>query len=250
MIYRVHVLNNYLQGGIIKVMGHDSLVSTEHYAEKPEQYFSIDRSEMLKFIPKGASRVLEVGCGQGGFGALIAATMGAEVHGVEINREAASIASSALKRVFVGPMEDVIDQLPDDFYDTVVFNDVLEHFSYPEKVLQSLRKKVVQGGVIVASIPNVRHIGNLYHLLVEKDWHYLDSGIRDRTHLRFFTEKSIRRFFYENGFKIRSLQGICPSKNLLVTLINWVTLGYFNDVRYFQFAVVAEFPLNFTPNCR
>jgi len=33
-------------------------------------------------------------------------------------------------------------------------------------------------------------------------WEYTDAGIMDRTHLRFFTSKSIRRFMRDNGFDV------------------------------------------------
>ncbi len=46
---------------------------------------------------------------------------------------------------------------------------------------------------MVGSVPNVRYFKNLFDLLVLRDWDYKDSGVLDRTHLRYFTLKSLRR---------------------------------------------------------
>ena len=48
----------------------------------------------------------------------------------------------------------------------------------------------------------------LYHLIVKKDWQYQDHGVLDRTHLRFFTKKSLIRLIGKSGFEISSIEGI------------------------------------------
>ncbi len=224
-------------------MNSDQLTSLSHTpneGQKPSSYFGIDRSEMLSFVPPRAQKVLEIGCGRGGFGALLKSRLGAEVHGVEIHEPSAQQAAKVLDKVYTGSLESIVEKLPSHTYDTVICNDVLEHFAYPDQVLAQLKRCLSPGAVIVASIPNVRHIGNLFHLLIQKDWKYMDSGIRDNTHLRFFTQKSIQRLFESCGYHIELLHGICPSRHPAFSLFNILTFGFFADTRYFQFAVRAK----------
>ena len=98
---------------------------------------------------------------------------------------------------------------------------MLEHLVEPFEVLEKMKAKLVKNGEIIVSIPNVRYIKNLYHLLIEKDWQYQDNGILDRTHLRFFTEKSIKRSLVENGWEISFQKGV----NATRVLPTWESCG-------------------------
>src|SRR6185436_7844996 len=71
--------------------------------------------------------------------------------------------------------------------DCIVCADVLEHLRDPERALRLLLRYLAPDGLLVASIPNVRHASVLLPLLVEGRFRYQDEGILDRTHLRFFT---------------------------------------------------------------
>jgi hypothetical protein len=108
---------------------------------------------------------------------------------------------------------------------------------------QTIKRKMKKGSFIIGSIPNVRFIGNLTELLIRKDWEYKESGILDRTHLRFFTEKSIKRTFSEHEFMIEDFRGICgySSTNLLKWLQIYILGG---DSRFLQFG----FRIKYTDN--
>lgn len=56
-------------------------------------YPDVSRSYLAKYVPLTARRILDVGCNQGGFGALLKEQRQVEVWGVEPAREAANIAS-------------------------------------------------------------------------------------------------------------------------------------------------------------
>jgi len=135
-------------------------------------------------------------------------------------------------------------KLPLESFDAVIFNDVLEHLLDPRAAIAYAKTLLSPSGVIVASIPNVRYFPVLWDLIVHGDWNYQDCGILDRTHLRFFTRKSIALLFLESGFLIESLQGINrgrrPKKGALLRLINLITAGALSDAYYLQFAIVAR----------
>ncbi len=155
------------------------------------EYYQCDRAEMLPFVPQSVSRVLEVGCGAGRFGAEIRRSRKAEVWGIEAIPEIAAQAAERLDRVLTKNIEDGALELPSDYFDCIIFNDVLEHLTYPWAVLRSLRHALRASGCVVASIPNIRYYHTLKALVVRKEWEYVDDGILDRTHFRFFTKKSI-----------------------------------------------------------
>lgn len=88
------------------------------------------------------------------------------VWGVEPNPSSAAVAMQHLDKVIVGLFDG--DQIPNAFFDVITFNDVLEHVSDPRIALSIASRKLKIGGIVVASIPNMRQIDNLVHLITEK----------------------------------------------------------------------------------
>lgn len=210
-------------------------------SEPTRKYYANRRDDMLPFLPARYTRVLEVGCGEGAFAALLAP--GSEVWGVEPDPVSAARAATRLHRVCAGAYTQVAGQLPDAYFDLVICNDVIEHMVEPEEFLVSMRRKLAPDGHVIASIPNMRHWETLFELLWKKDWRYRQSGTLDRTHLRFYTQKSIERLFTESGFVIERIAGINeprhPWRRLALLLLSALTLGYYADVRFPQFALRA-----------
>ena len=64
-------------------------------------YYQGERSEMLEFIPADAKRILEVGCGEGGFSAFLKEKLGAEIWGIEINEAAGKKAGKIFHKLFI-----------------------------------------------------------------------------------------------------------------------------------------------------
>ncbi len=205
----------------------------------PAGYHANERPEMLGFVPRTARRVLDVGCGEGRFAAAVRARLGAEAWGIELDSEAALRAAARLDHLVAGDVRERIDELPNAHFDAICLNDVLEHLADPEGLLRRLGPKLATGGVVVASIPNVRFLPTLWDLAVRGEWRYADEGILDRTHLRFFTRRSIPRLFGESGYEVRRLEGINAKSFLKFRVVNWATLGRLADTRYLQFACVA-----------
>lgn len=206
-----------------------------------QEYYVNSRSEMLPFVPTSAKKILDVGCGQGDFAMLLKDKLKAEVWGADLNAESIKIAHNRLDKAIAGDFAQLLHELPDGYFDAICFNDVLEHFVDPYSVLSCVRSKLTVGGVVVSSIPNVRYFRNLINLLYKKDWRYEDYGVMDRTHLRFFTEKSIRDMYDACGYSIVSMQGIGKTRSVRPILYNLVTFGGFSaDTHFLQFATVAR----------
>jgi len=212
--------------------------------ERP-RYTDSARDPLLCHVPADVSKVLDVGCHKGGFGRALKEGREVEVWGVEPDPASAAVASARLDRVIVdlfGPS----NPLPDRYFDLITFNDSLEHMSDPAIALQLASSKLRPGGRVHCCVPNIRHIENLEHLILERDWRYEEQGVRDRTHLRFFTEKSIVALFEAQGFRVREVIGISEewwaADKLLRRLLFRLFPEQTRDMRYVQILVIAELP--------
>lgn len=202
-------------------------------------YQFYDRTEMLPFVPQGVKQVLDVGCGSGKFGNMLKRERGCVVTGVEPFPAAAEAARLVLNQVIEDKVEEAVNQLPQQHFDLICFNDVLEHLVDPWVVLEACKPLLKPGGHILASVPNVLNLGNLKEVLTTRDWKYREEGILDRTHLRFFTRISTIRMFEESGYEVKQIEGI----NLFLTkktkLLRMVFPTWMNDSLPLQFAVLA-----------
>ena len=200
---------------------------------------------MRAYVPADAHTILDVGCGDGAFGAGLreerrAAGRKLEIWGLELDPQAAAHAVEYLDQVLAGSATERVAELPPAHFDCVVLNDVLEHLAWPEELLRDLRRVLKPRGTLVASIPNVRHFFNVWDLAVRGDWEYHEEGIRDRTHLRFFTRTSMHGLFARAGFRLRRQEGLNPTGSWRFRVCNLLCLGRLHDMRYLQFACVAE----------
>ena len=162
------------------------------------------RNDILSLVPPNAKRVLDVGCSIGTLGLAIKENTGAMVVGIELSQEMAKIADQKLDKVFVGDVEEILakKKLQGFKFDTIVFADLLEHLRDPWSVLESIVNYLEPQGILIASIPNVRHIDTIFNLVLKGYWPYRDRGIHDRTHLRFFTKRNINELFKNAGLSI------------------------------------------------
>ncbi len=207
-------------------------------------YFDQPRPQMRAFVPATARTILDVGCGAGAFASGLreerrAAGRELEIWGLELDPAAAATAAGVLDHVSQGPAEDLIGRLPAAHFDCVCCNDVLEHLAWPDRVLRDLRRVLKPGGVVVASIPNVRSFANVWDLVVRGAWTYTDDGILDRTHLRFYTRASMADLFAASGYRLLRQEGINPTGAWRFRVVNALSLGRCHDMRFLQFACVA-----------
>jgi 2-polyprenyl-3-methyl-5-hydroxy-6-metoxy-1,4-benzoquinol methylase len=161
------------------------------------------RADVAPFVPTGFRNALEVGCGKGGFGrTLREVAPQARLVGVEAVPEQAEYTRRAavFDEVLEGYFPDVLEDHPERF-DLVVYNDVLEHIVDPWGVLRRTHDFLAPGGRVLASIPNVQFLPVVVDLLRAR-WEYAESGVMDRTHVRFFTRGSMIDMFEQTGYRV------------------------------------------------
>jgi 2-polyprenyl-3-methyl-5-hydroxy-6-metoxy-1,4-benzoquinol methylase len=152
--------------------------------------------------------VLEVGCATGYFTKVLV-EYGCKVVGMEVDPGAAELAEQWADRVVVGNVDDpdVWDQVDDELFDVVTFGDVLEHLQDPLAALRRAMTKLKPTGFLVTSVPNVAH-GDLRLSLLRGSFQYRDTGLLDRTHIRFFTLDSLRELLFEAGLVVVDTQRV------------------------------------------
>ena len=171
-------------------------------------YYTYVREEIIKMIQCQTSplRVLEVGCGFGEtLGRIQYLYPDAEIHGVEIMENVAAIAKNKLP-IMCDNIETMDLPFDKEYFDYIIFADVLEHLVSPQTVLKKIHPYLKPNGHVLTSIPNIMNASVIYGLL-HGNFTYQDSGILDRTHLRFFTHKEILKLFAECGYEIDQLSG-------------------------------------------
>jgi 2-polyprenyl-3-methyl-5-hydroxy-6-metoxy-1,4-benzoquinol methylase len=174
------------------------------YTEKTDDYFGHARTEVVPLLPAGrADRILDVGCGRGDTLAYLHANGRCRwTCGVELFPAAAEVARSRLDDVYAGNIEQLDLPILPASLDVVLCLDVLEHLIDPWTTAKRLAALLKPGGVLIASIPNVRHFRVVLPLLFRGRWKYADFGLMDRTHLRFFTKGSAIELMEEAGLRV------------------------------------------------
>ena len=170
-------------------------------------YSFFPRRDLMSLMDfsKAGLRVLEIGCACGATLREIGAqNPSARLYGVELNEKAAEIAAP-YATILSMDVERLDPSQVAERFDYIVMGDVIEHLQNPWKAIENMRELLAPGGEVIASIPNVGHISNLYEVL-SGNWTYKSMGLLDRTHLRFFTKKEIIKLFQEAQFDIQDMR--------------------------------------------
>lgn len=200
-------------------------------------YYSNTRSELFFDQKRVHGKVLEIGCGNGEY---LKGCKCEERWGVEPFEVPSS--EKIFDKYFQSTLEDCFKDLPSNYFDNIIMNDVLEHIWDTEDALFKVHSLLNDGGKFRVSIPNVRYVENLYLLIRNGTWDYKDFGILDKTHMRFFTPKSFKKYF-QSGWKLQSCNGINPVGSCnggswkIVDFLLWILRS---DSRFLQHHFVFE----------
>jgi len=192
-----------------------------HYGFKND----FEREDLVELVPESAKRILDIGCAIGGYGKRLK-TVRPEIFlmGVEQNPVMAQSAERYYDDVVRCPVEEV--NLTDNF-DLVNCGDILEHLRDPWSILKRLNSLLRHGGYLILSVPNAGHWSVVRDLLKGR-FRYVPAGLLCVTHLRWFTESSIRNALEEAGFSIETFQRkqIPPTPRGQAFIRNMCAAGY------------------------
>jgi len=151
-------------------------------------------NHIARIIPNGAS-VLDIGAGNGLLSMVIKKlNKSVTIDGIEPNSYAASIAKVHYRRFFEGYTYQYLESIKSGNYDYVVMADVVEHTVDPYEFLLEVQSNISESTILMVSLPNIA-FGGQRLALMNGHFNYVDSGLLEKTHLRFFTIESAKELF-------------------------------------------------------
>ena len=161
-------------------------------------------ARLLRRVPASAATVLELGPGPGAMTRVLR-ERGHRITVVENDPQALEVLTTLDVEIVSGNLEgsDWRDALAGRRFDVVLACDVLEHLRRPEDVLQHLGEFMAPMGQLVISVPNIAYAGVLASMR-GGIFDYADKGQLDRTHVRFFTKRSMEKMLLDSGWAPRS----------------------------------------------
>jgi SAM-dependent methyltransferase len=145
--------------------------------------------------PPGAPRLLDIGCGDGGF--LVEMRRGGwAVEGIDVDPVAARLARDRGLDVREGMFPGL--ELESARFDAVTLSHVLEHLHDPVAALREIDRILKPGGTLYIATPNLRSSG---HRRFGRDWLHLDPP----RHLTIFDAETLRLALDLCGFVVRDV---------------------------------------------
>ena len=190
--------------------------ASSRYVLKPDAHSS--HSVILRWLGAGQGRrLLDVGAADGLLSRQLT-ERGWRVTAIEGDPALAQAGARHCERMITLNLDREIP-LGEGPFDVIVYGDVLEHLVDPLRVLVELDRSLGPNGVVIISVPNIAHLWIRLLLLVGR-FDYLDRGILDQSHLRFFTERSLRAMLADAGLSIERFSAT-PAPLYQILPVSW-----------------------------
>nr|WP_314709161.1 class I SAM-dependent methyltransferase [uncultured Comamonas sp.] len=152
--------------------------------------------------------LLDVGCGSGS-SLLEAQALGATAFGIEADPNVKPIAEALCLTVHFGSLHE--QPFPEQSFDLIVMNQVIEHLPDPDFALQALRERLTANGRIVLVFPNKNSLWRRISGNRWINWHI-------PYHLHHFDRKSFECMAQHCGFHVVRSSTITPNVWTLLQL--------------------------------
>lgn len=208
------------------------------------RYFATARHDVLAHVPGAPKRILDIGCGWGSTTDALRKRGGVEFAiGVEIDPASAKEAEKHFDHVYCNAVEDAPfeERIAPGTLDAVLCLDVLEHLVDPWTVVQRVTPLLAPGGRLYVSVPNIRNWKFIWRLLTRGDFHYTQSGLLDRTHLRFFVRETAMALAGAGGLDVVACVDARAYKSYEArAILNALTFGGTSGLIAKQWIAIAE----------
>lgn len=208
----------------------------DYYSQKPINYYNSAREDLYNIIFDSGKfkNVLEIGCGRGDLSLKLKENgIAISITGIEpFYKDDVQI--NKFKNFYFDSIENVINSnyLNGEQFDLLVLGDVLEHLVDPWLILKNLVNDYLKpGAVVIVSVPNFRNLQTLATVIFKNTFKYAESGVLDKTHLRFFCKKDLTHLIINSGLGLEKITPNFQHKKLVyfkknrLRLLNQLTLN-------------------------
>lgn len=177
-------------------------LNTQYPYEPDVNLVALDLFKTLK----NPLNVLDVGCGFGMLAKVIKKDFAnLNIVGIESHPSLVQEDVPHLDLIKLDLMDFILVEkaLGEKKFDCIIFSDVLEHVYDPCSILLFYKRYLTKNGKILISVPNVANIYSRLNLLIG-NFDYQETGVMDKTHIRFFTVKSLFLLAREASLRVVS----------------------------------------------
>ena len=201
-------------------------------------YKNAGNIEVLKAIPEATRLILDIGCGAGDNASLLS-KKGMTVDGITISKVEAEEAKKSCRNVIIHNLENGLPHLGDAKYDVIICSHILEHIVYPQKLIEDIKKIMLPDKtILLVAVPNFLVYKNRLKMFLGK-FNYEETGLLDKTHVRWYTFKSLKKLLLDSGFNIDKewVEGGMPFQSYL----NFVPQNKINTIKKLLFKISKGF---------
>lgn len=210
------------------------------------------QKEILKIVGSGKT-VLEIGSSTG-YMTKFLLERGCIVDVLETDKFAVRKIPKKVRIVLNHSIEDIkIKKKLNKDYDFIIMADVLEHLVNPALALKIIKEISLDRTKLLISMPNIASWVMRKQLFFYGDFEYQDSGLLDKTHLHFYTIKTLPKFLLECGWKVEEIIGTITRLPFEETFLKIPILGWlfkktiysilaekYKNLSYYHFLIVAS----------
>lgn len=197
------------------------------------EYYTGVRTNLIKLIPDGPNKILDIGCGRGDLLLKLKELRKAQnIFGIDIEKF-----DTKLDKFIAGDIDKIELPFSYNYFDVIICADVLEHLVDPWETLNKIYKYVKPDGIVIISIPNIRELYAISQILFKGDFRYTHDGVLDKTHLRFFCKKNIIELINQSKLDIESCNVFLKHKR---KVFNILTFKLFENLLAKQYVFVTK----------
>lgn len=154
---------------------------------------------VINLIHETPQKILDVGCASGWFLSHIATHYPTvKCVGVDIYKEAIDYGNKRYKTIKLIQGDAQQLPFPNEFFDLIICTEVLEHVTFPKKVLNEIERVLTPGGKAILEMDT----GNILFRLVWYWWTRIRKSVWTEAHLQFFDSKKLEKLIIKNGFRV------------------------------------------------
>lgn len=211
--YELHIaLDSFVHHyGHVTFNGNNDININQLYIENRMKYIEkwgnhlIDSAypklEIIEMVPQNVENILEIGCLAGATGLEIKNLYKCGLYGTEVDSKLSFISSQFYNKVDNLSINEVPQGYANEFFDLIILDQIVDQLIDPWSFVQEVTKLLKPSGSIICRVPNVSH-GEVVFQLLQGQWNYIQAGILNKEHIRFFTPQTINTLFPSNQFEI------------------------------------------------